>query len=98
MDTVCSDDVEKRAGAQHADAKHVDASSGVDLSDGVYDPAPTPPTKLQHILSKLKVETRGIERVPEEERTDTSYLNVGSMVLPPSKSILLPPSDFEKLL
>jgi hypothetical protein len=72
MDTVCNDDVEKRAGTQHAD-----------LSDGDYNAAPTPPTKWQHILSKLKVETRGIERVPEEERTDTSYLNIGSMVLPP---------------
>lgn len=36
--------------------------------------------KLQRIAGKLNVEQRGIERVPDNERTDTSYFNVGSMV------------------
>lgn len=36
--------------------------------------------KLQRFAGKLNVEQRGIERVPDNERTDTSYLNVGSMV------------------
>lgn len=36
--------------------------------------------KLQRFAGRLKVEQRGIERVPDNERTDTSYLNVGSMV------------------
>lgn len=35
---------------------------------------------LQRFASKFNVETRGIERVPEEERNDNSYLNIGSMV------------------
>ncbi|KAF2458087.1 purine-cytosine permease [Lineolata rhizophorae] len=37
--------------------------------------------KLQRLAGKLKIEQRGVERVPEDERTDTSYLNVGSMWL-----------------
>jgi hypothetical protein len=36
--------------------------------------------RLQRFAGKLNVEQRGIERVPDDERTDTSYLNVGSMV------------------
>lgn len=36
--------------------------------------------RLQRIAGKLNVEQRGIERVPDDERTDTSYLNIGSMV------------------
>lgn len=36
--------------------------------------------KLQRFAGRFNVEQRGIERVPEDERTDTSYLNVGSMV------------------
>ncbi|KAJ5614187.1 hypothetical protein N7528_007841 [Penicillium herquei] len=35
--------------------------------------------KLQRIAGKFNVEQRGVERVPENERTDTSYLNIGSM-------------------
>ncbi|KAL3706817.1 Purine-cytosine permease fcy21 [Talaromyces marneffei ATCC 18224] len=37
--------------------------------------------KMQRFAGKLNVEQRGIERVPDNERTDTSYLNVGSMWL-----------------
>jgi hypothetical protein len=36
--------------------------------------------RMQRFAGKLNVEQRGIERVPDNERTDTSYLNVGSMV------------------
>lgn len=36
--------------------------------------------KLQRFAGKFNVEQRGIERVPENERTDTSYVNIGSMV------------------
>lgn len=36
--------------------------------------------KLQRVAGKLNVEQRGIERVPDNERTDTSYFNIGSMV------------------
>ncbi|KAJ5907480.1 Purine-cytosine permease fcyB [Penicillium taxi] len=37
--------------------------------------------KLQRFAGKLNVEQRGVERVPEDERTDTSIYNVGSMWL-----------------
>lgn len=37
--------------------------------------------KLQRLAGKLKIEQRGIERVPEDERTDTNGVtNVGTMV------------------
>ena len=36
--------------------------------------------RLQRLAGKLNIEQRGIERVPEDERTDTNILNVGSMV------------------
>jgi hypothetical protein len=36
--------------------------------------------KLQRLAAKFHVEQRGIERVPEDERYDTSLLNVGTMV------------------
>jgi hypothetical protein len=37
--------------------------------------------RLQRWAGKLGVEQRGIERVPSDERTDTSLLNVGTMWL-----------------
>lgn len=36
--------------------------------------------KVQRLAGKYHVEQRGIERVPENERYDTSLLNVGTMV------------------
>lgn len=36
--------------------------------------------KIQRLAAKFHVEQRGIERVPENERHDTSLLNVGTMV------------------
>ena len=36
--------------------------------------------KIQRFAGKLNIEQRGVERVPEHEQTDTSYLNIGSMV------------------
>ena len=36
--------------------------------------------KIQRLAAKFHVEQRGIERVPEDERDDTSLLNVGTMV------------------
>lgn len=44
--------------------------------DGFY-------AKAQRFAGKLKIEQRGIERVPEDERTDTGFkslLNVATMV------------------
>lgn len=80
MNNLHSDDIEKRAGVLQP-TKQVDTSSGAESHD---ETEVIPMTKLQTALSKLKVETRGIERVPDDERTDTSYLNVGSMVFSPS--------------
>ncbi|KAI9924974.1 hypothetical protein ASPWEDRAFT_45096 [Aspergillus wentii DTO 134E9] len=37
--------------------------------------------KIQRLAGKLNIEQRGIERVPAEEQTDTSYFNIGSMWL-----------------
>ena len=42
--------------------------------------------KAQRLAGKIKIEQRGIERVPEDERTDHSLLNVGSMVRSPGFS------------
>jgi hypothetical protein len=36
--------------------------------------------KVQGLAARFHVEQRGIERVPENERDDTSLLNVGTMV------------------
>lgn len=36
--------------------------------------------KLQRVAGRFKIEQRGIERVPDSERPDTSYFNIGSMV------------------
>ncbi|KGO76860.1 Permease, cytosine/purine, uracil, thiamine, allantoin [Penicillium italicum] len=37
--------------------------------------------KLQRVAGKFNIEQRGVERVPDSERTDTSYFNIGSMWL-----------------
>ncbi|KAF2090441.1 purine-cytosine permease [Saccharata proteae CBS 121410] len=37
--------------------------------------------RVQRMAGKLNIEQRGIERVPENERTDTSYANIGTMWL-----------------
>lgn len=42
--------------------------------------------KAQRLAGRLKIEQRGIERVPENERNDNSYLNIGSMVCAPIHS------------
>lgn len=36
--------------------------------------------KIQRFAGKFNIEQRGVERVPESERNDDSYLNIGSMV------------------
>lgn len=69
-------DVEKHAGVTnllYEDNSGAVAGESFEYGDSVY-------AKLQRFAGKLNVEQRGIERVPEDERTDTSYLNIGSMV------------------
>lgn len=36
--------------------------------------------KLQRLVTRFGVEARGIERVPDDERTDKSTMKVGTMV------------------
>lgn len=36
--------------------------------------------KIQRVAGRFNIEQRGIERVPEDERTDTNLANVGTMV------------------
>ena len=37
--------------------------------------------RAQRLVGKYGVEQRGIERVPEDERTDTNLVKVGTMVI-----------------
>lgn len=37
--------------------------------------------KLQRFAGKMNMEQRGIERVPENERTDTNTYKIGTMVI-----------------
>jgi hypothetical protein len=65
-----------------------DATAPHDLSNS-YDTS-TLQGKLQRLAAKFKVEQRGIERVPEDERNDNSYWNIGTMVLfSPETRVLL---------
>ena len=79
MDRILSDDVEKRAGEETTSLK---SKSGV-VAGSNYEYADSTYARLQRLASKIKVEQRGIERIPEDERTDSSYWNIGSMVLVP---------------
>ena len=77
------DDLEKSIGIG---TKETGSSSRFSFSDNAAAPGDSFEygtslyAKTQRLLGKLHVEQRGIERVPEDERNDTSYLNVGSMV------------------
>ena len=46
----------------------------------VFVTGDTPYAKIQRVVTKFGVEPRGIERVPEDERTDTNLMKVGTMV------------------
>ena len=74
---ILSQDVEKRAGAVTPplceDETGAIPASSFEYGNSMY-------AKLQRLGGKIKVEQRGIERVPEDERTDSSYWNIGSMV------------------
>lgn len=80
MSRILTRDVEKRAGAAHPplaeDEVGAVPATSFEYGDSVY-------AKLQRLGGKMNVEQRGIERVPEDERSDTSYWNIGSMVFSP---------------
>lgn len=78
MDSTLNRDVEKRAGT--AEPALFDDESGA-VPGSSFEHGNSLYAKLQRLGGKIKVEQRGIERVPEDERTDNSYWNIGSMVL-----------------
>ena len=66
------------------DEKHTHRSSIVPDETGavpgeVFTAGNTPYHKLQRLATRFGVEARGIERVPEDERTDKSTFKVGTM-------------------
>lgn len=85
MNGTLGKDIEKHAGVEQQQLEAMDpititpteALPGEDLEKGN-----TMYAKLARMGTKMKVEVRGIERVPEDERTDTSYWNIGTMVHP----------------
>lgn len=75
-------DIEKGKNLEHVEADigigHViedreTPGEAVVLGDSAF-------AKIQRIASKLGVEQRGIERVPDEEKTDTSVSHAGTLV------------------
>jgi hypothetical protein len=75
MDPATDHDVEKHVGVGNLLYDETGAVHGETFVYGnsLY-------ARLQRLAGKLNVEQRGIERVPDDERTDTSYVNIGSMV------------------
>ncbi|KKY25823.1 putative purine-cytosine permease [Diplodia seriata] len=76
-------DVEKKA----ADAEVSSDPSGHKTTDGGAVPGESFEygnslyARIQRLAGRFNIEQRGIERVPEDERTDRSLLNVGTMWL-----------------
>ena len=68
-------DLEKHQGI----ASHYEDPTGA-VPDESFEYGDSLYAKLQRFAGRFNIEQRGIERVPESERTDTSYLNIGSMV------------------
>jgi hypothetical protein len=66
-------DVEKDALRNGSSNEGAVPGDSFEYGNGTY-------AKLQRLAGKFHVELRGIERVPEDERDDTSLLNVGTMV------------------
>src|ERR1700754_2153086 len=66
----------------HADEKHrsgiVPDETGA-VHGEVFVQGDTLYAKLQRVATRFGVEARGIERVPEDERTDKSTVKVGTM-------------------
>lgn len=75
-------DVERRFSASYsAPEKHrdyVDESGAV--PGDTFDVGTGLTGKLQRLAGRFGLEQRGIERVPEDERTDKSVVKVGTMV------------------
>ena len=50
------------------------------ISNNAFTEGNSAYAKLQRFAGKYKIEQRGIERVPEDERTDKSLTKAGTMV------------------
>lgn len=85
-------DLEKQASARQAQDSGSQSSSPSDQGRTTSNAVPASslaagdslPAKLMRLAGKLGVEQRGIERVPEDERTDTGFkalMNVSTMWL-----------------
>lgn len=70
-------DPEKGPPIYTSDAPAVPTESFL-IGDSLY-------AKVQRAVVQFGVEPRGIERVPEDERTDTNLMKVGTMVGFPKK-------------
>ena len=90
-DVVNTSSVDAERGYGEKDETYVDEATAVAGDSFTYGDSTY--AKIQRFAGKLKIEQRGIERVPEDERTDTSLANVGTMVgiyTPYEVSALLP--------
>lgn len=77
MFTSMDRDVEK---APTVDGMPLDSTSDGAIHGESFEYGNSLYAKVQRAAGKLNIEQRGIERVPAEEQTDTSYFNIGSMV------------------
>ncbi|OQD74059.1 hypothetical protein PENDEC_c012G06732 [Penicillium decumbens] len=81
------DDIEKAPHVDNAyESRSNETTEGYDGSKNVvpgesFEYGTSVYAKIQRLAGKINVEQRGIERVPPEEQTDTSYFNIGSMWL-----------------
>lgn len=91
-----SADSDARRNDEYVDEGHAVRGESFEVGSGWY-------ARVQRIAGKFNVEQRGIERVPEDERTDTgtkALLNVGTMWLAANMVVssfalgLLPVSTF----
>jgi hypothetical protein len=77
MSQKLNEDIEKGPGVREPELLRDEIgaipTTNFERGDSIY-------AKLQRLAGKMKVEQRGIERVPEDERTDSSYWSIGSMV------------------
>lgn len=75
MEQPLDTDIEKQPGVANLlyDPNGAVPGQSFEYGDTAY-------AKLQRLAGKLGAEQRGVERVPEDERTDNSYLNIGTMV------------------
>lgn len=80
MSPKLNEDIEKGTERRDSDLLRGEVvavpTTSFEHGDSVY-------AKLQRLGGKMKVEQRGIERVPEDERSDSSYWSISSMVFLP---------------